>query len=140
MGWVTTLADLGSEQFVSLTTFRRTGEPVATAVWTAREGSDLVVTTIATTGKVKRLRRTPRATVRPCTRSGVVAPGAPEVEAEAEVVDDPAEVRRLTGVLAAKYGLLARLFFATDRLPRRRPRQRVMIRLRHAGPGDVPTG
>ena len=121
------LADLGPEQFVSLTTFRRNGEPVATPVWVAAAGPDLLVTTIATTGKVKRIRRTPRVSVRPCTRSGQVAPDAPEVSADAVVVDDPAEVRRLSRFLQRKYGLLARVFFATDRLARRR--QRVMLRL-----------
>ena len=80
-------------------------------------------------GKVKRIRHTARVTLRPCTRSGEVAPDAPEVEAAATLVTDPAEVRRLSRPLLTKYGLLARLFFATDRLPGRRRAQRVIIRL-----------
>jgi uncharacterized protein len=127
---VATLSQLSGEQFVSLTTFRRNGEGVPTPVWCAPDGDGLVVTTMASTGKVKRVRRTPRVTVRPCTRSGQVAPDAPEVEATATVTDDPGEVRRLSRLLTRKYGLLARLFFATDRLPFRTPKQRVSLRLR----------
>ena len=112
---------------MSLTTFRRSGEGVPTPVWCAPDGDGLVVTTMAGTGKVKRVRRTPRVTLRPCTRSGQVAPDAPEVE-------EPGEVRRLSRLLTRKYGLLARLFFATDRLPFRRPKQRVILRLRPAAP------
>lgn len=127
MGTTASLADLGAEQFVQLTTFRRSGEPVATPVWVAPHGGALVVTTIATTGKVKRVRHTARVLLRPCTRSGQVAPDAPTVTAKADIVDDPAEVRRLSGALKRKYGLLARLFLAADRLPRRG--QRVMLLL-----------
>ncbi|MDT7579905.1 MAG: uncharacterized protein QOK35_1169, partial [Pseudonocardiales bacterium] len=50
-----TLAEMADEQFVSLSTFRRSGAPVATPVWIARDGDALVVTTIADSGKVKRL-------------------------------------------------------------------------------------
>ena len=123
----TTLRDLGSEQFVQLTTFRRSGEAVATPVWAAPVDGGLVVTTVATTGKVKRVRHTPRVELRPCTRSGRVEPDAPVVTAHAEIVDDPAEVRRLTGPLKRKYGLLARLFLATDLVNRNR--RRVMLLL-----------
>ena len=127
---MTTLADLGREQFVSLTTFRRSGEGVPTPVWVAPEGTGLVVTTMAGTGKVKRIRRTSRVTLRPCSRSGAVAPGAPEVTATATVVEDPEEVRRLTRLLTTKYGLLARTFFLVERLPFRQRGQRVILRLR----------
>src|SRR3954467_10231470 len=106
----TRLADLADEQFVSLTTFRHSGQGVPTPVWVAADGPDLLVTTEATTGKVTRILHNPRVTVRPCTGGGRVAPGAPEVTAYAVVVDDPAEVRRLSRFLRRKYGLLAGLF------------------------------
>ena len=45
---------LGREKFVSLTTFRRSGDAVSTPVWIAQDGDALVVTTTEQTGKVKR--------------------------------------------------------------------------------------
>ncbi len=55
---LSTIDDVAGERFVSLTTFRRDGTPVATPVWIARDGDALVVTTPADSGKVKRLRST----------------------------------------------------------------------------------
>ena len=71
---MTTLTALGHERFVSLTTFRRNGEGVATPVWVARDGDALVVITPEGTGKLRRLRRDDRVTLRPCDRRGRVAP------------------------------------------------------------------
>jgi PPOX class probable F420-dependent enzyme len=102
-----TLADLAQEEFVSLTTYRRSGVPVSVAVWIApaTDGSGaLLVTTTARSGKVKRLRNDPRVELRPCDRHGGVAAGAPVVSATAEIVEDPSEVRRLREAIRAKYG------------------------------------
>ena len=100
-----TLTAMGDEQYVSLTTFRRSGAPVATAVWIARDADALVVTTGGDSGKVKRLRNDGRVELRPCSRSGAVADGAPVVHAVAEVVDDPERAEQLRLAIAAKYGL-----------------------------------
>jgi uncharacterized protein len=51
---------LGGERFISLTTFRRSGEPVSTPVWVVLNKSALLVTTQLSTGKIKRLRHTSR--------------------------------------------------------------------------------
>ncbi len=61
---------LPTSRYVSLTTFRRTGDAVATPVWAAPDGADLVVWTRADSGKVKRLRHTSRVTVAPCDVRG----------------------------------------------------------------------
>lgn len=120
-----TLASMADQEFVSLTTFRRSGAPVATTVWIAPEGAALVVTTGADTGKVRRLRRDPRVELRPCGRFGRVAPDAPVATGVAEVV---APDERSTAALRRKYGLAFRLFTAADRF-RRRPVERVIIRI-----------
>lgn len=57
-------AALGNERFLSPTTFRQSGERVSTAVWIGRDGDALVVTTPAGSGKVKRLRNSPRLELR----------------------------------------------------------------------------
>lgn len=132
----TAVTALGDEPFVSLTTFRRTGDPVPTAVWAARDGDTLVVITSATSGKVKRIRRDPRVVLRPCDQRGRVAPGAPSAEGRAEVVADPSAQEGPRRALAAKYGIrfrvvdLMALAGRVARLLGRDPGERVILRLR----------
>ena len=80
------MASLPRSEYVSLTTFRRTGVPVATPVWAAPDGDALVVWTRADSGKVKRLRHTARVTVAPCDVRGRVR--GPAVEGVADFVPD----------------------------------------------------
>jgi uncharacterized protein len=117
----TPYADLAEHRFVSLTTFRRTGEHVATAVWIARDGDALVMTTAADSGKVKRLRRDRRVELRPCSRRGAVADGVAPVSAVAEVeAPSDAAVR----AISRKYGLEYRVISTLERLLSRRGRKR----------------
>ena len=120
------LARLADEQFVSLTTFRRSGEPVSVPVWIAREGDGLVVTTSPATGKVRRVRRDPRVELRPCSRRVMVAVGVKLVSAVA-AIEPPSDAA--TAALRAKYGLQYRLIIALERLFSRRSRERVMLRI-----------
>lgn len=127
---MTTLLDLASARFVSLTTFRKTGIGVATPVWIARDGDELVVTTPVDSGKVKRVRNDGRVTVQPCSRMGKVDEDAPLLEAHAVIVEDEAEVERLGGVFASKYGLEYRIFlFIERRVSKGEQKRRVMLRL-----------
>lgn len=121
-----TLATMADQKFVSLTTFRRSGAPVATPVWIASDGDALVVTTSVDTGKVKRLRHDPRVALRPCTRFGAVAEGAPTVGGVAEVV---APNRRATDALRRKYGLQYRFVLLLERTLKRRAAERVILRI-----------
>lgn len=116
---------IGDERFVSLTTFRRSGEPVATPVWVARDGAHLLVTTPEGSGKVKRLRHTSRVELRPCSRTGKVGDGAPTMHGDAviEAEDRPAGFRR-------KYGLEYRVFMLVERLAARGNKPRVLLRIR----------
>ena len=106
----------GRRRYVSLTTFRRTGVPVATAVWVAPVGDALVVVTGAATGKAKRLRNDPRVELRECSVRGRVRPGAPVVHARAELVADAQEQERLLEGHRRKYGLQFRAYRAVERL------------------------
>lgn len=102
-----TLADLAHEQFVSLTTYRRSGAAVSVAVWIAPAtdaSGGLLVTTTERSGKVKRLRHDRRVQLRPCDRQGAVTEDAPTVCAEAEIVRAAGDVRRLREMIRAKYG------------------------------------
>lgn len=116
----------GRSRYVSLTTFRRTGVGVATAVWIAEEQDALIVVTGAGSGKAKRLRRDPRVELRACTMRGRVLPGAPVARGTAELVTDPAEQHRLLAGHRRKYGLQFRAYRAVERLL-----------TRGAGPGEL---
>jgi PPOX class probable F420-dependent enzyme len=101
------LADFAREEFVSLTTYRRSGEAVSVPVWIAPakdRGGGLLVTTTARSGKVKRLRHDPRVQLRPCDRLGAVAADAPALAGQAEIVTAADDVRRLRQAIRAKYG------------------------------------
>lgn len=117
------LAEKADHEYVSLTTYRRTGDPVATPVWVVRDGDRLLVTTGGTSGKVKRLRHTPRVTVTECDVRGGIAPDATPATAHA-VVDASEQTRaRLDAALKAKYGMKYRLI----RLGRRRDTSSVAL-------------
>lgn len=126
-------AALGDERFVSLTTFRRTGEAVSTPVWIVRDGDSLLVTTPDDSGKVKRLRHTGRVALRPCSRSGAVPDDAVAVPGDAELLTDPAEVERLSGLFADRYGLEYRAFMLVERIAAHRQKPRVIVRITPEG-------
>jgi uncharacterized protein len=98
------LVTLGDERFVSLTTYRRTGEPVATPVWVVRDGDALVASTTRETGKITRIRRDDHVELRACDRRGRVQPGTPTVTATALVDESPEAVRGTERLLRIKYG------------------------------------
>lgn len=123
------LAGLGDEKFVSLSTFRRSGQPVSTPVWIARDGDTLIVTTPIDSGKVKRLRNSGRVELRPSSRMGKVADDAVAVSGRAVVVDDDASRQRLTEIFGAKYGFEYRLFLWIEARGKAGAKKRVMIRI-----------
>ena len=122
-------AALGDERFVSLTTFRRSGERVSTPVWVARDGDALVVTTPEASGKVKRLCNDPRVELRPCGRMGRVEEGVEPVAGVAEVLTDERSRERLTGIIRRKYGLEYRIVMGIERLGGSGQDNRVILRI-----------
>lgn len=121
-----TFRALGDEPFLSLTTFRRNGEPVPTAVWVARDGDDLVVITPDGSGKVKRLRNSGRVELRPCSRSGAVADGAPTFAGRAALTD-AAGTARVRELIRRKYGLEYRVVMLVERVAARGQKPRVGV-------------
>ncbi len=121
---------MGDEPFVSLTTFRSTGKPVSTPVWIGRDAAHVVILTPLDSGKVKRLRSNPQVELRPCDRRGRVAHDAPFLSTVVEILEQPAEVDRVRGVMRRKYGIEYRLFMIVEALLRRTLRtDRVGLRL-----------
>lgn len=91
---------LSGQRYISLTTFRRDGTPVATPVWLVRDGDRLAVWTNATAGKVKRIRREPSVTVAPCTVRGRLLGEPVPARARALPPDDTA---RIIAAIRKKY-------------------------------------
>jgi PPOX class probable F420-dependent enzyme len=84
------------ETYVLLTTFRKNGDGVGTAVWIAAlPDGTCGFTTEASSGKVKRIRNNPAVTLQPCDMRGNVRSGTEVVRATAEVLlgDDAKPVR-----------------------------------------------
>ncbi len=126
---LTPFVALATEQYVLLTTTRRSGVPVATPVWVARHDDALLVTTGAEAGKVKRVRHTPQVTLQACDRVGTPLAGAPVVDAIASVHEDDASRTHLDAALSAKYGLQYAAIRAMGRLRGRRAPSSVVVRL-----------
>jgi PPOX class probable F420-dependent enzyme len=99
---------LADESYVCLTTFKRSGEAVATPVWVVAdpEGEGLLVMTRADSGKVKRLRHDPRVTLQACGRFGLVHEGSPVLAGRARVGAFDDSFKR---AFKAAYGVEARL-------------------------------
>jgi PPOX class probable F420-dependent enzyme len=130
---------IAASEFVSLGTYRRNGEVVATPVWIAPDGDELVVTTERNTGKVKRLRNDARVVMRPCSRMGKVDPDAPTVEASGRLAGPADEDRAANDALGRKYGFQFRAILGFERFVRtlqRRDGQRVILRISPASSAD----
>lgn len=125
-------AGFRDHKYLSLETFKKSGEGVKTPVWFAAEAaSDLTgqeakiyIYTIGTTGKVKRIRNNSRVKIAPCTIKG--EPLGEWTNANAEIVTGE-EAGHAMKLLNKKYVPLKQLldFFAFFRR-----RERVVMVLR----------
>lgn len=111
----TPLARLAAEKYLLVTTYRKDGRAVPTAVWAIRDGDALGIWTVADSGKVKRIRNNPEVLVGPCDFRG--NPTGEQVPATAEILstEDTAAYRTL---LRSKYGVLGTLSLLGSRLRR----------------------
>ncbi|MDQ2939463.1 MAG: PPOX class F420-dependent oxidoreductase [Actinomycetota bacterium] len=101
------LAAFQGRNYCLVVSFRRNGEPVVTPVWFGVAGGRLYFRTDAEAGKVKRIRRTPRVRIAPCTARG--RPLAPPVEGVARILDESGSVAA-EKALRDNYGLGRRVY------------------------------
>ncbi len=94
-------AYLSPYEFVLLTTFRKSGVGVPTAMWFAHEQGKLSMVTGRTSGKIKRIRNNSRVLLAPCDLMGKVL--GPQVEAYARELPT-AQHSHADALLAHKYG------------------------------------
>ena len=123
---------ISDEKYVLLTTFRKSGEAVATPVWIAPlPDGGAGFTTESKAGKVKRIRNTPRVTLQPCSATGKVTPDSAVVEATASVRDG-ADARPIHKAIGRKYPLMVSLLSVPSffkKLVRRKPAVECAIHL-----------
>lgn len=112
-----------------LTTTRRNGVDVGTPVWVVAHDDSLLVTTGAESGKVKRVRHTPRVTLQACDMRGRPREGSPVIDAVASVHDDDDTRAHLEAALHAKYTVPYAAMRAMSKLRRRPAGARIVIRL-----------
>lgn len=98
---------LDGHQFLSLTTFRKSGVAVPTPVWFAREGDRLYIFTNADSGKVKRIRNNSQVEIAPCDARGNLK--GDKFPATARILP-AAEHKHANTQLNKKYGIQKRLF------------------------------
>lgn len=103
---------LKSAKYVSLITFRKSGEPVRSPVWFVQFGENLNsygVITETNVGKVKRIRANSRIEVQACDVKGKVEASAERFSGTARLVvgGEAVAVRK---AIAKRYGLTYMLF------------------------------
>jgi PPOX class probable F420-dependent enzyme len=99
------IAAITRAKYVLLTTFKRDGSAVPTPVWAAEDDGALLIWTPRESGKVKRIRRSGRVTVAPCTMRG--KPTGAVVEANAALLD-AAGTAKVQQAIGRKYGWIGR--------------------------------
>jgi len=106
---------LSKAQYISLKTFRKSGDPLPTPVWFAEEGGKLYVMTLANAGKVKRIRNNNSVEVAPCDMRGNIAEGVSYIKGIAKMLPAGEEANQANQKLNRKYGLFKRLFDLAQR-------------------------
>jgi len=121
---------LGGHRYMSLTTFRRSGESVSTTVWFALVEGRAYVFTNKNSGKVKRIRNNPRVVLTPSNVRGKPrSPGSIEAGARLMGKDEEEMPNR---AIDQKYGWQYRLFNYVLGLPKNPP-EHVFLELRPGG-------
>jgi PPOX class probable F420-dependent enzyme len=104
-------SEISGQNYISLTSFRKSGEGVRTPLWFAEGGGKLYFMTRSDSWKYKRIRNNPTVTVAPCKMNGKAT--GPEFQATARVLA-PEEWPAARRLIKRKYWL-ARLPFWSKR-------------------------
>ena len=113
------------KKYLSLETYRKSGEGMRTPLWFVEDGGVFYAQTLSNTGKIKRVRRQPKVRLVPCDRRG--RPEGEWVEGEAWVVHGAEKEKHIDEMLNHKYGVVRRLIGAAQGFSKSEP---VMIGMR----------
>lgn len=108
-------------RYLSVTTFKRDGTPVATPVWAVSDGSRLYAFTDLHSAKIKRIRHNPHVLVASCWVNGKLR--REPVSGRAEVLTATADLERVRNLLLARYKISYRVVMLFYRMGRRLRRQ-----------------
>ena len=116
----TSAPDLAAQfpgRYLSVTSFKRDGTPIATPVWFVSDGRRLLAFTDLHSPKVWRIRHNPHVLVAPCRVNGKLR--AEAVPAQADVLTETADLNRVHDLLVARYKISYRLVMLAYRVGRR---------------------
>ncbi len=101
---------IANEKYMSLTTYRKSGETVSTPVWVVPlEDGRIGFWTAMGTGKTKRLKNDPRVVVQPSDSRGKVKDGASSCTGTATLVQSGREFAEVQDKVRAKYGFMTKV-------------------------------
>lgn len=118
---------LEGESYISLTTFRKSGDPVSTPLWFAKHEGRLYATTEPDSGKMKRIRNNPSVLLAPCNAWGKEK--GPKMEGLARSVEEE-PTGEAEAALREKYRIGLGLFHLFGR----RDIGKVVLEIRPADP------
>lgn len=119
-------APFRDQKYLSLETFKKSGEGVKTPVWfaadpntdIASDGARLFVYTVGVSGKVKRLRNNKRVKIAPCTVRGRVTGEWQNARADFVTGDEAARGMRLINKKYSPWTYVLGFFASFRRQPR----------------------
>jgi len=115
---MTMFDQLTRQQYLNLETFRKSGVDVKTPVWFVQDGDTVFVRTVASSGKVKRIRNNDQVNIAPCKVDGALL--GEWVPATAREVKDSDTDRKVNRLLDQKYGLMKKMFAVSSALQGRK--------------------
>ena len=119
---------ISDEKYISSTTYRKSGTPVATPTWIVPlDGGRVGFWTSSRSGKYKRLQNNPKITIQPSDARGRVKDGTAAVEGTVQMSTSGADFDAIQSNVRAKYGFQV-------------PMSRFFNTLGHLGKGKFPYG
>ncbi|NDB90322.1 MAG: PPOX class F420-dependent oxidoreductase [Thaumarchaeota archaeon] len=100
------LAILEKHKYVNLETYKKNGQAVQTPVWFMISDNTILVQTMKTTGKIKRIRNNQKIRIMPCGIRG--EPKGEWIEGTAKLADD-AKIQEIARLRVKKYGFKAKM-------------------------------
>ena len=108
------LEQFEKQQYMNIETFRKNGQGVKTPVWFAQDGDALLLWTMDSSGKAKRIRRDGKVRVVPSTASG--EPVGEWIETQARADNSGEAVSHAAKLFKQKYGFMFNVFATMGKL------------------------
>lgn len=113
-----------AEKYISVETYRRSGEGVRTPVWFVESGGVYYIITRGDSGKVKRLRHNHEMKAAACRMNGEIT--GEWFAAEGSFVESEVALKAIKGLFDEKYGAVSRI---TNLFSRMQRKKRVFIKV-----------